>query len=491
MVVIVRSWAARVAPHELMLSSLAERPAPLRGRRESASPLLLTCVALVFFAAAAPEAEAQTPNPAPLAGTASEDGEGGEQRQDDTGTDGEPQTDAEVLKDEPDEDDDELSGLEDVDPLTVHWDNGLHVSGKWDYLHMKIGGDLQNDTAGFVNTESAEEDLGIPIQGGVEWRRARVYAEGRLTRHLDFKFRYDFTAGNPPNLKDAYGSLVNLPIPTLVLTGGRFKAPLGLDGFTGADDLIFMERSLMSWAFLPSRNTGVMAHGDAAQHRIRWSVAALQPEAESLDLSATDNLGWSARFAYAFAKGKKKENLFHLGADVWRRNVSDTIQYATAPESNIAPFFVDTGDVSAESSDLAVVETAFQRGKWTVQSEFALAKINNTAEDSLYFWGVYAQASYFLTGEKMDYRTDRGTFTRPYPKRNIRQGGGGAMELGFRYSRIDLSDGQVDGGVLADWTVGLNWYPTYHIKLMFNGILANLKGSNPVGILQMRLQVAF
>ena len=65
------------------------------------------------------------------------------------------------------------------------------------------------------------------------------------------------------------------------------------------------------------------------------------------------------------------------------------------------------------------------------------------------------------------------------------------MELGFRYSRIDLTDGPVDGGVLADWTVGLNWYPTYHLKVMFNGIVANLRDANPVGILQMRLQVAF
>jgi hypothetical protein len=30
-----------------------------------------------------------------------------------------------------------------------------------------------------------------------------------------------------------------------------------------------------------------------------------------------------------------------------------------------------------------------------------------------------------------------------------------------------------------------------HLKVMFNGILARLKDAKPVGILQMRLQVAF
>jgi len=169
-----------------------------------------------------------------------------------------------------DEDGSEAEGKR---PLEFDWDAGLHIHGKWDYLHVKIAGDVQNDTAGFVNTDSAEEALGTAIENGVEWRRARAYAEGRLFRHLDFKLRYDFTAGNPPNLKDAFFSFVNLPIPTLGFTVGRFKAPLGLDGYTGADDLVLMERSLMSEAFLPSRNTGFMLHGDSPAHRIRWSFA--------------------------------------------------------------------------------------------------------------------------------------------------------------------------------------------------------------------------
>lgn len=430
------------------------------------SPLLSTrlvclCVALAL-AATAPPARAQEPTPDSAGDTAGD-------------------------ADDEDDEDDTL-----VNPLKIHWDRGLHVSGKWDYLHMRVGGDLMSDTAGFLNQESAEETLDTAITGGVEWRRARVYAEGRVSRHVEFKFRYDFTAGNPPSLKDAYGSFVNMPIPSLELTAGRFKAPLGLDGYTGADDLVFMERSLMSWAFLPSRNTGVMAHGDIADHRIRFSVAALQPESDSIDLSDTDNLGYSGRFAYAFRRGQKKENLFHLGVDFWRRNVSDTIQYATSPESNIAPFFVDTGDIPADKSDIWVVESGFQRGKWTIQAEGAITKVSKEdSVDTLTFWGLYAQASYFLTGEKMAYRTDRGTFTRPHPKHPVTEGGAGAMELGFRYSRIDLDDGPIDGGVLADWTVGFNWYPTYNLKLMFNTIIANLQNANPVWIFQMRLQVAF
>jgi len=377
-------------------------------------------------------------------------------------------------------------------PLVVSWDSGLHVQGWWDYLHLKIGGDLQNDTAGFVGTESVEASLGTDVEGGVEWRRARLYVEGRLARHLEFEFRYDFTAGNPPNLKDAHFSLVNLPIPTLALTAGRFKAPLGLDGYRGADDLAFMERSLPTTAFLPSRNTGVMLHGTATGKRIRWSLAALQPETDNLSFAETDSLGVSARFACAFAVGQKKDALLHLGVDYWRRNVSDTIRYASRPESNLAPYFVNTGDVAASRSHVGALEAAWQRGPWTAQSELMVASVDASAAGSgtLVFHGFYVQATRFLTGERMAYRAERGTFTRPYPKHNVREGGTGAMELAFRYSRVDLSDGAADGGVLSDWTAGFNWYPTYHLKLMLNAILAHRRGSSPAGIFQMRLQVA-
>jgi phosphate-selective porin OprO/OprP len=113
--------------------------------------------------------------------------------------------------------------------------------------------------------------------------------------------------------------------------------------------------------------------------------------------------------------------------------------------------------------------------------------------DSLFFYAFYAQASYFISGETARYRTDRGTFARPRPKREFRDGAGGqgAFEVGFRFSRIDLDDRNVTGGILNNYSAAFNWYPTYTSKVMFNFILADLKGAEPVAIFQMRLQFAF
>ena len=73
----------------------------------------------------------------------------------------------------------------------------------------------QNDTAFFSEHSSAEADLGR-LENGLEWRRARVYAEGVFARFFEYKFMYDFAANNPPRLKDAYLSY-RLPFASMRL----------------------------------------------------------------------------------------------------------------------------------------------------------------------------------------------------------------------------------------------------------------------------------
>ena len=379
-------------------------------------------------------------------------------------------------------------------PLDIYWADGLYVDGLWDFFHVKMGGDVQNDTAGFANADSASEALGTSVEGDVIWRRARVYARGQVWRHLEFMFRYDFAVNNPPNLKDAYISIVNTPLPTVEFSAGRFRAPLGLDGFTGADDTVFLEKSTMTSAFLPSRNTGFLLHGDAPNLRIRWSVGLLQPESNELNLKDTDNLGFSGRFAAAFHPFKRKSTLLHLGADFWRRNVSPSIELSSRPESRIAPVFVDTGAIVADHLDIGVIEAAVQRGPLLIQGEVAGTNVTrDEGSQSLFFYAFYVQASYFLTGETAPYRLERGTFRRPRPSREFRgpEGGKGAFEIGARFSRIDLDDKMVTGGRLNDFSFAANWHPTFHMKVLSNVIRAKLAGADATWIFQMRLQVAF
>ena len=101
--------------------------------------------------------------------------------------------------------------------------------------------------------------------------------------------------------------------------------------------------------------------------------------------------------------------------------------------------------------------------------------------------------SYFLTGESRPYIAGEGRFGAPHPKRELRDGTGGkgALEIAFRFSRIDLNDSVVTGGELNDLTAAFHWYPTYHTRATFQLIRANLENADAVWILQGRLQISF
>ena len=46
--------------------------------------------------------------------------------------------------------------------------------------------------------------------------------------------------------------------------------------------------------------------------------------------------------------------------------------------------------------------------------------------------------------------------------------GPGAWQVGFRYNYLDLNDKGIDGGILNDFTAGLNWFINPNMKFQWN-----------------------
>jgi phosphate-selective porin OprO/OprP len=113
--------------------------------------------------------------------------------------------------------------------------------------------------------------------------------------------------------------------------------------------------------------------------------------------------------------------------------------------------------------------------------------------DDTYFQGLYGLVSYFLTGETRPYSRSAGEFLRLRPKKNfsLKDKTWGALEAALRYSYLDLDENGINGGILSDVTLGLNWYFNPNMRVMFNYIFANRNGYGDADIVQTRFQVDF
>ena len=119
--------------------------------------------------------------------------------------------------------------------------------------------------------------------------------------------------------------------------------------------------------------------------------------------------------------------------------------------------------------------TLWVKGPLSLQSE---AMVNFVDQDGVTATlpGVYAQVGYFLTGEHRPYDRKTGQIDRIIPFRNFsfnKDGcntGPGAWEIAGRFSYIDLNDKSIQGGTMANFTAGVNWYINPYVKFVVNYI---------------------
>lgn len=355
---------------------------------------------------------------------------------------------------------------------------------------LEIGGRIQVDAAVYNN------DPGLKLGNGAEFRRARLYAKGQID-DFHYKAQYDF-AGNATTIKDLYIKYTGLPAAIQV---GNFKEPFSLEELTSSKYITFMERALPN-AFAPSRNIGIAlsGHGDA------WSLAGgvFTNGAGGTTSGVDSKLDLTGRLT--FAPIHEENQAIHLGAAV-NYNVPDTnstLRFRERPESHIThQRLVDTGTMNNVSSALKYgLEAAAVFGPASIQGEYIRTDVNfDNAANEPSFSGFYVFASWFLTGESRPYSVKKGSFGRVHPLQNFQLGGDGwgAWEIAARFSQLDLEDAAITGGKEQNVTVGLNWYPHPHLRWMFNWVHASVDRS-PLAptttnfgpdVFQMRAQVDF
>jgi phosphate-selective porin OprO and OprP len=276
---------------------------------------------------------------------------------------------------------------------------------------------------------------------------------------------------------------------------GNQKPAIGMEHLTSSRFLPFMERSYGQDVFYGGLYNGFWP-GIAAFDSLgddehgTYNVGLFKPTNNVFAFNATDGdyavVGRTTRLLWDECEGA---SLFHVGGSVMQQSpVNDRHIFRTrdAIRTGLAsgwPVPASTGDISGDDIQFINGELAAVEGPWTFQAEYTTSFMQNAAPivgnvvqpgvGTVNYSGGYVQVLYFLTGEHDRYNKLYGAFERVIPHENyfvLRHGGGGhgAWQIGARYNYLDLNDNGLNGGILHNFTAGLNWFWNPNMKIQFD-----------------------
>jgi len=311
-----------------------------------------------------------------------------------------------------------------------------------------------------------------------------------------------------PTITDMFVTITEMPIGNFRV--GNFKEPIGLEHLTSSRWLDFMERSYNQDAFYGPFNygfsPGMMLFDWAEDMRSTWALWCGPNSTNPFGYHIGNEFASTARATYLpyYDEISQGRYLIHLGtsASIRRPDQHQDIILArgdirSGPPSTVNPIYADTGSFATSCQEMVNLEALAIWGPWTIQSEYLATFLQNARQNpfnsslppaqinlpppgapgnNVFFQGTYVEALYFLTGESRPYDRRAGLPTRIVPNQNfylVRTPGGraigwGGLQVGARYSYLDLNSTGINGGQLNSLTVGINWFLNPNMKLQFN-----------------------
>jgi phosphate-selective porin OprO and OprP len=386
------------------------------------------------------------------------------------------------------------------------WNNGLFIQTKEKDFTAHVGGVLQLDGAwysGGTGLQTFPGGIGR-LNDGVVPRRTRIFFEGTAYKHFDYLVNYEFANGvGPigstgavttanvvftPGLLDAWVTVKDVPFLGNVRIGNQ-KEWFSLEHLNSARFLEFIERSYLfdfsqPTAFNNGRTPGVSTFRTWMEDRVFTALGVYKNQSDPYAFGVGDGeYAITGRVAALPIYDADAHKLWHIGGAFSHRDPANDqvrVRIRNAARGSPGPLLnliADSGALDVNSQDLFNLETAAVNGPFTLQAEYTANVLNGARplgsvlpRETLMFHGGYVETLLFLTGESRSWNPKTATFNRVIPKRHLMSsdGGFGAIEVGVRYSHLNLSDENIRGGRLNAVTLGLNWYWNPNMKWQFN-----------------------
>ena len=364
-----------------------------------------------------------------------------------------------------------------------------------------------------------------------ELRRARIGLNGKIFKDINYEIVAN-AVGSSTNIIDTawmnYGFNKDAQVRI-----GRFKQPFSLEELTSSNNIDFMERSYVN-QLIPGKQLGAMIHGEP-QKGLTYGASVYQQGFDPV--TNESNIGGmaAARMTANFAElNNISDRVIHVGfaatggkyqivpttsgntqssasADT-RATImafrSENRGLANSYRSQIGGDQIRTATYNASANNAASVtqmmaglELALANGPYKFQTEYAVTNRDATHPGVLLSGTtatnasleakaktMYAEFMYNVTGEGWADAYKTGAFSGIKPKSNFNYGtGGGAWQVGLRYSSYDASDTIEGTGGLSTTsapitnltrqqnsakantvTLAANWILNPNARVMFN-----------------------
>lgn len=374
----------------------------------------------------------------------------------------------------------------------ISWKGAPVIEG--DGWSFKPRGRLQYDV-GYVGHPDGYENTGLGF--GNEVRRARLGVEGKLPGKFGYKFELDFASGD-----------VEFADAILTYSPGRWKFTAGqhnnfqsLEELTSSLNTSFIERAAFTDAFNFERRVGISAQWK--RNAILAQGGVFTDSIADLNSVGDDNNSHSFDTRLVFMP-KMGANQLHFAGSFHQRYLKDaanSVRYRQRPAIHTTDVrFIDTGSIAGARRETGYgLEAAGIFGPFYVASEAYWQRVGRDGFPNPTFFGAYADAGYFFTGETRGYKD--GTFDRVKVKNPVGKGGWGSLGANVRWDYLNLNDAGILGGKQNAFQLSLNWKPIDYVMFGLNAAhilyddaaiaLPNGDRNYSVNVIGLRSQVDF
>jgi phosphate-selective porin OprO/OprP len=367
----------------------------------------------------------------------------------------------------------------------------------WDWgfttFHIGIGGGF--DIAWFKQDDDSKQQLAM--DEGVKWRDFRFIANGRfnLKRKTTWQIGVMWDGVNEDWFLRQTGIMVAVPEIWGNIFIGRSKEGFSLSKVIQGYQIIPIERMTFTDATIPILADGIKWLGYLPDKAIFWNLGAFTDWLSEGQSFSTYDYQFVFRGGWAPMESDSAGKLFHIGVNLRHGQVNKgQLQLRSRPESNVAPYFIDTGKFPAQSTNMAGLEAFYRPGPLMFGTEYYWQFVNSPETGDPTFQGGEVFASWFLTGETRAYNTSGAYFKGISPRRTLFEGGPGAIEAVLRFSYSDFTNAGVQGGEFWRITPMVNWYVTDYtrIELIYGyGMLDRFDVRGATQFFQTRYQLNF